>query len=87
MECSWNSNIGLNTIRMLRREDFMRTMTSLQKVNTKYKKYRIGKKADRRKATRSSKKQYSSGAFDICRLGKAQKGSAVNVQLLGRKQD
>ena len=54
----------------------------------KYKRYRSRKKADRRKAATSSKKHYSSGAFDICRLEentREESRECSNARQIGKK--
>ena len=57
-------NVGLNTLRMLQREDEIRKKSTSQKISKKYKLYRIKKKTMKKKAVKETRKNYEAGGFD-----------------------
>ena len=69
-------NVGLNTLRMLQREDEIRKKSTSQKISKKYKLYRIKKKTMKKKAVKGTRKDYEAGGFD--NQGKTWKAISTN---------
>ena len=57
-------DVGMNTLRMLKREDEVRRKSTAQKISKKYKLYRIKKKMIKKKEVKETTKDYEAGGFD-----------------------